>query len=167
MGYLLLCEMKSRAKRSLWYEIYLNANGRPGDLLLEPGGGVEGNNEKGKLGDGFCPLTVGSGGPQSNVASAGEGELSASGFFDDQADFAWCFALRLPPLILNGEGEVVVGKTAGSRGRGVVGTPPVESERPPLSFWGVLNSTRVLAVVEAFALRSGLSRILNRTFFNL
>lgn len=80
---------------------------------------MEGNNEKGKLGGGFCPLTLAGGGPQLNVGGAGEGELSDSGFFDDQADFAWCFALRFPPLVLNGEGEVVGGKVTGSRGRGV------------------------------------------------
>jgi len=57
-------------------------------LLLEPGGGVEGTNEKGKLGGGFCARTLAGGGPQSNVADAGEGELSTSGFFNDQADLA-------------------------------------------------------------------------------
>jgi len=128
---------------------------------------VEGNNEKGKLGSDFCPLMFPGGGPQSNVAGAGRGELSPSGFLDDQADLAWCFALRFPPLVLNGKGGAVVGKVTGSRGRGVTCAPLVESKRPPPSFWGVLNSTRVLAVVEAFALRSGLSRTLNRTFFNL
>jgi len=128
---------------------------------------VEGNNEKGKLGSDFCPLTLPGGGPQSNVGGAGRGKLSPSGFFDDQADLAWCFALRFPPLVLNGEGEAVVGKVTGSGGRGVTGAPPVESKRPPPSFWGVLNSTRVLAVVETFALRSGFLRTLNKASFNL
>ena len=129
---------------------------------------MEGNNEKGKLGSAFCPPAFTGGGPQSNVAGAGEGvELSPSGFFDDQADLAWCFVLRVPPLMFNSEGEVVVGKVTGSGGRGVIGAPPVEPKTPPPSFWGVLNSTRVLAVVEAFALRSGLSRTLNRTCFSL
>jgi hypothetical protein len=49
---------------------------------------VEGTNEKGKLGGGFCARTLAGGGPQSNVADAGEGELSTSGFFNDQADLA-------------------------------------------------------------------------------
>lgn len=153
--------------KSITRESYLNEKGRPGGLLVEPGGGVEGNNEKGKLGGGFCTLAPSGGGPQSNVAGAGGGKLSPSGFFDDQADLAWCFVLRVPPLALNGEGEVVVGKVTGSGGREVTGAPPVEPKRPLLSFWGVSNSTRVLAVVEAFALRSGLSRTLNRTCFNL
>jgi len=48
-----------------------------------------------------------------------------------------------------------------------VGASFVGSGWPPLGFRGVLNSTRVLTVVEAFALRSGLSRTLNRTFFSL
>ena len=126
---------------------------------------MEGNNEKGKLGGGFCPPRLTGGGPQSNVAGAKEGEPSPSGFFDDQADLAWCFALRFPPL--NSEGGVVVGKVAAGRGRGVVGASRVESRRPSPGFWGVLNSTRVLTVVEAFALRSGLSQTLNRTFFSL
>lgn len=134
---------------------------------MEPGGGVEGNNEKGKPGGGFCPPALAGGGPQSNVAGAGEGELSPSGFFDDQTDLAWCFVLRVPPLVLNSEGEVVVEKATGSGGRGVVGVPPAELRKLLPSFWGVSNSTRVLAIVEAFALRSGLSRTLNRTFFNL
>jgi len=164
IGYLILCEMR-RGKQNLRHENYLSAKGRPGDLLLEPGGGVEGNNEKGKLTGDFCPPRLTGGGPQSNVAGAGEGELSPSGFFDDQADLAWCFALRFPPL--NSEGGVVACKVAGGGGRGITGVPPVESKRSPLSFWGVLNSTRVLGVVEAFALRIGLSRILNKTFFSL
>lgn len=126
---------------------------------------MEGNNEKGKLGGGFCPPRLTGGGPQSNVAGAGEGEPSPSGFFDDQADLAWCFALRFPPL--RSEGGVVVGKVAAGGWRGVMGASLVESKRPPPSFWGVLNSTLALAVVEAFALRSGLSRTLNRTFFSL
>ena len=167
MGYSIMRKMKNMVERSLWYENYLNAKGRPGDLLLEPGGGVEGNSEKGKLGGCFCPLTLGGGGPQSNVASAWEGALSPSGFFDDQADFAWCFALRFPPLRLNGEEEAVVGKAAGNRGWGVAGVPLVEPEGSPPSFWGVLNSTRVLVAAEPFALRRGLSRIPNRTIFNL
>ena len=139
---------------------YLNEKGRLGGLLLEPGGGVEGNNEKGRPGAGFCPLTLGGGGPQSNATGAGEGELSPSSFFDDQTDLAWCFALRFPPL--KGEGEVVVGKPTGGGGRGVIGAPLVE-----LGFRGVSNSTRVLAVVEGLVLRSGLSRTLKRTFFSL
>ena len=49
---------------------------------------MEGNSEKGKLGGGFCPLVVAGGGPQLNDTGAGEGELSPSGFFDDQADLA-------------------------------------------------------------------------------
>jgi len=101
-----------------------------------------------------------------NVAGAGEGELSPSGFFDDQADLAWCFALRLPPLVLNGEGEVAGGKVTGNGGRGVMSVSPVELKSPLPSFWGVLNSVRVLTVVEAFVFRSGLLRTLNRTFFN-
>ena len=48
-----------------------------------------------------------------------------------------------------------------------MGSSLVESKCLPPGFWGVLNSTRVLVVVEAFALRSGLSRTLNRTFFSL
>jgi len=126
---------------------------------------VEGNNEKGKLGGCFCPPRVTGGGPQSNVAGAREGVLSPSGFFDDHADLAWCFALRFPPL--NSEGGVVAVKVAAGGGRGVVGASFVGSKRLPPGFWGVLNSTRVLTVVEAFALRSGLSRTLNRTFFSL
>lgn len=149
-----------------WYKNYLNEKGRPGGLL-EFGGDVEGTNEKGKLGGGFCVRTLAGGGPQSNGAGPGEGVLSPSGFFDDQADLAWCFALRLPPLVPNGEGEVVDGKVIGGRGGGVTGEALVELKRPESSFWGVLNSILVLAIVEAFALRSGLSRTLNRTFFNL
>ena len=158
--------MENMGRRSLCHENYINAKGRPGGLLLEPGGGVEGNNEKGKVGSGFCPPALPGGVPQSNATGAGEGEPSPSGFFDDQADLAWCFVLRVPPMTFNGEGEVV-GMVTGSRGMGVVGAPLVEPRRSPPSFWGVLNSTRVLAVVEAFALRSGLSRTLNKTFFNL
>ena len=116
--------------------------------------------------DCLCVRTLAGGRPQSNVAGAREGGLSISGFFD-QADFAWCFALRFPPLALNGEGEVVGGKVTDSGGRGVVGVPSVESRRPPPSFWGVLNSVLVLLAVEAFVLSSGLSRTPNRTFFNL
>jgi len=133
---------------------------------LEPGGGAEGNNEKGKVGTGFCPPAFTGGGPQSNAAGAGEGEPSPSGFFNDQADLAWCFVLLVPPLAFNNEGEVV-GMVAGSRGMGVADAPLVEPKRSPPSSWGVLSSTRVLAVVEAFALRSGFSRTLNKTFFNL
>lgn len=152
---------------NLWHGNYLNENGRPGGLLFEPGGGAEGNNEKGKLlGSGFCPPALTGGAPQSNDAGAGEGEPSPSGFFVDQADLAWCFVLRVPPLVLNGEGEVV-GKVIGSGGTGVAVAPLVELKTSLPSFWGVFNSTRVLAVVEAFALRSGLSRALNKTFFNL
>jgi len=89
-------------------EDYLSAKGRPGDVsLLEPGGGVEGNNEKGNVAGGICPPRLAGGGPQSNVAGAGDGEPSPSSFFDDQADLAWCFALRFPPL--KSEGGVVVG----------------------------------------------------------
>ena len=128
---------------------------------------MEGNNEKGKLESGFCTPALAGGGPQLNVAGAGEGELSLSGFFDDQADLAWCFILRIPPLVLNGEGEVVVGRVTGSGWRGVTGASLVEPRRPPPSFWGVLNSTRVLAAGEAFVLRSGLSRTLNKTFFSV
>lgn len=75
---------------------------------------MEGNNENGRLWSGLCPMTFAGGGPKSNVAGAGEGELSPSCFFDDQADLAWCFALRFPPLVLNDEGEVVIGKATGS-----------------------------------------------------
>jgi len=157
----------NKDRRNLRHENYFSAKGRLSGLLLEPGGGVEGNNEKGKLGGGFCTPTLTGGGPQSNVAGAGEGELSQSGFFDDQADLAWCFVLRVPPLMLNGEGEVVAEKATGSGGRGVVGVPPAELRKLLPSFWGVSNSTRVVAVVEAFALRSGLSRTLDRTFFSL
>lgn len=128
---------------------------------------MEGNNEKGKLESGFCPPALAGGGPQSNVEGAGEGELSPSGFFDDQADLAWCFVLRVPPLVLNGEGEVVVGRVTGSGGRGVTDALPVEPRRPLPSFWGVLNSTRALAAGEAFVLRSGLSRTLSKTLFNV
>lgn len=142
---------------------YLNAKGRLGDLLLEPGD-VEGTSEKGKL---VGVRTLAGGRPQLNVAGAGEGELSPSGFFVDQADFAWCFALRFPPLALNGEGEVVGEKVTGGGGRGVTGVSSRESKRPSPSFWGVLNSFLVLLVVEGFALRSGLSRTLSKTFFNL
>ena len=135
--------------------------------MLEPGGGIEGISEKGKLLDGFCVEIPVGGGPQSNTAGAGEGELSPSSFFDDQTDLAWCFVLRLPPLAPNGEGEAVDGRVAGSEGRGVTGVLSVESKRPSSSFWGVLNSVLAPVVFEAFALRSGLSRTLNRTFFNL
>jgi hypothetical protein len=128
---------------------------------------VEGTNEKGKLESGFCPPALAGGGPQSNVVGAGEGELSLSGFFDDQADLAWCFVLRVPPLALNGEGEVVVGRATGSGGRGVIDASPAEPRRPAPSFWGVLNSTRVLAAGEVFVLRSGLPRTLNKTFFKV
>ena len=93
---------------------------------------MEGNNEKGKLGGGFCPPRLTGGGPQSNVAGAGEGEPSPSSFFDDQADLAWCFALRFPPL--NNEGGVVAGNVAGDGGRGVVDASLVESKSPPPSF---------------------------------
>ena len=128
---------------------------------------MEGTSEKGKLVDGLCVPTLAGGRPQSNVAGAREGGLSPSGFLDDQADLAWCFALRFPPPALKGEGEVVDGKVTGSGGRGVAGVPSVESKGSSLSFWGVLNSVLVLVVVKAFALRSGLSRTLNKTFFNL
>lgn len=84
---------------------------------------MDGTNEKGKLGGSFCVRTLAGGGPQSNVVGAGEGELSPSGFFDDQADLAWCFALRFPPLVINDEGEVVGGKGTGGRGGGIVGVP--------------------------------------------
>lgn len=134
-------------------------------MVLEPGGGVEGNSEKGKLESGFCTPALAGGGPQLNVVGAGEGKISLSGFFDDQADLAWCFILRIPPLVLNGEG--VAGRVTGSGGRGVTGASLVEPRRPPPSFWGVLNSTRVLAAGEAFVLRSGLSRTFNKTFFNV
>ena len=90
--------------------------------------------EKGKLVSVFCTPTLGGGGPQLNVAGAGEGELSPSGFFDDHADLAWCFALRFPPLILDGEGEVVVGNVIGGGGRGVISVPLAELKRPPSSF---------------------------------
>lgn len=119
---------EQRQAKSTTRENYLNAKGRPDGLSLESGGGVGGTNEKGKLRSGFCPPTFVGGGPQSNVVGAGEGELSLSGFFDDQTDLAWCFDLRFPPLVLNGEGEVVVGKVTGSGGRGVIGTPPVKPE---------------------------------------
>lgn len=128
---------------------------------------MEGTNEKGKLGGGFCVRTLAGGGPQSNVAGPGEGVLSPSGFFDDQTDLAWCFVLRLPPMVLNGEGEVVDEKVPGGGSGGVIGETFVGPKRPVSSFWGVLNSILVLAIVEAFALSSGLSRTLNRTFFSL
>ena len=152
--------------KSTWYENYLNEKGRPGGLL-ELGSDVEGTNEKGKLGGGCCVRTLAGGGPQSNVAGPGDGVLSPSGFFNDQADLAWCFALRLPPLVFNGEGEVVGEKVIGGGGGGVTGVALVELKRLVSSFWGVLNSILVLVIVEAFALRSGLSRTLNRTFFSL
>lgn len=128
---------------------------------------MEGTNEKGKLGGGFCPQTLAGGKPQSNAVGAREGELSPSGFFDDQADLAWCFALRVPPLMFNGEDEVAGVKVTGSGGRDVIDVPFMELRKSPLCFWGVLKSTLVPAVAEAPALRSGLSRTLNKTFFNL
>ena len=124
----------NRARQNLWRENYLNRKGRLGNLSLEPGGGVGSDREKGKLVSVFCPPTLGGGGPQLNVAGAGEGELSPSGFFDDHADLAWCFALRFPPLILDGEGEVVVGNVIGGGGRGVISVPLAELKRPPSSF---------------------------------
>lgn len=102
------------------YQNYRNEKGRPGGLSLEPDGGVEGTNEKGKLWGDFCVRMLVGGGPQSNVAGAGEGELSPSGFLVDQADLAWCFALRFPPLELRVEGDVEGGNVTGSGGREVI-----------------------------------------------
>jgi hypothetical protein len=107
------------------------------------------------------------GGPQSKAAGTGESELSPSGFFDDQADLAWCFALRFPPPVVNGEGEAVGGKVTGSGRRGVIDVPSVKPKGPWWGFWGVLNSTLVPIVVQVFVLRSGLSRAPKSTFFNL